>query len=133
MSRRRSRSSAVTTIYWRDIPAQVTATTAGGHDERIMLHPRFQHAIDRAATVAGLTETHQYIEQWRRVTTAAPGDVMAEAQSCAEGIDCEYHRQRLEALVANGGLEPAAPPTADEPATTDERPSTNDKETQLHG
>lgn len=106
MSRRRSRIPAVTTIYWRDIPAQITATTTNGHDNKIMLHPRFQHAIDRAALVAGLTETHAYIEQWRRVTTTVPGDVMAAAQSTAEGIDSGYHPQRLEALVTNGGLEP---------------------------
>ena len=126
MSRRRGRASAVTTIYWRDIPAQITATTTNGHDKKIMLHPRFQHAIDRAATVAGLTETHKYIEQWRRVTTTVPGDVMAEAQSSAEGIHSEYHPQRLEALVANGGLEPAVPLSTAVP------PRTNGKETQQH-
>ncbi len=106
MSRRRSRTPAVATIYWRDIPAQITATTINGHDEKVMLHPRFQHAIDRAAHVAGLTETHKYIEQWRRVTTTVSGDAVAAAQSAAEGIHSEYHPQRLETLVANGGLEP---------------------------
>lgn len=106
MSRRRSRTPAVATIYWRDIPAQITVTTTNGHDTKIMLHPRFQHAIDRAAHVAGLTETHEYIEQWRRVTTTVSDDAMTAAQSAAEGIHSEYHPQRLEALVTNGGLEP---------------------------
>ena len=41
------------TIYWRDIPAQVTAQ-AGRHREKALLDARFQHAIDRAATVATL-------------------------------------------------------------------------------
>ena len=106
MSRRRSRTPGITTIYWRDIPAQITATAANGHNEKIMLHPRFQHAIDRAAHVAGLTETHKYIEQWRRVTTTVPGDAVAAAQSAADGIHSEFHRHRLEDLVSNGGLEP---------------------------
>ncbi len=106
MSRRRSRTPGITTIYWRDIPAQITATTNNGHNEKIMLEPRFQHAIDRAAHVAGLTETHKYIEQWRRVTTTVPGDAIAAGQSAADGIEREYHRHRLEALVTNGGLEP---------------------------
>ena len=132
MSRRRSRASAVTTIYWRDIPAQVTATTTGGHDQRIMLHPRFQHAIDRAATVAGLTETHRYIEQWRRVTMAVSGDAIAAAQASVGGIHSEYHPQRLEALVANGGLEPAVPARTAVPSRTAVPPTTPDKETQHH-
>ena len=106
MSRRRSRTPAVATIYWRDIPAQITASTTNGHDTKIMLHPRFQHAIDRAAHVAGHTETHKYIEQWRRVTTTVSGDAIAAAQSAAEGIHSEYCPQRLETLVTNGGLEP---------------------------
>jgi len=106
MSRRRSRTPGITTIYWRDIPAQITATTDSGRNEKIMLHPRFQHAIDRAAHVAGLTETHKYIEQWRRVTTATGGDALAAAQSAADGIHSQYEKRRLEALVANGGLEP---------------------------
>ena len=106
MSRRRSRTPGITTIYWRDIPAQITATTANGHNEKIMLHPRFQHAIDRAAHVAGLTETNKYIEQWRRVNTPVPDDAIAAGQSAADDIEREYHRLRLEALVTNGGLEP---------------------------
>lgn len=125
MSRRRSRTPAVTVIFWRDIPAQVTATTDGttdGRDTKIMLHPRFQNAIDRAAHVAGLTETHDYIEQWRRVTTAVSSDAMTEAQTAAERVQTEYHPQRLEALVKSGGLEPTTDPT---PTTG---PTTSDKE-----
>lgn len=106
MNRRRNRTPSFETIYWRDIPAQVTANTNNGHNEKIMLQPRFQHAIDRAAGVAELTETHKYIEQWRRVTTPVADDVIAAARSAAEDIQREYHRDRLETLVANGGLEP---------------------------
>ncbi|MDE0067138.1 MAG: virulence factor [Acidimicrobiaceae bacterium] len=126
MSRRRSRNPGFTTIYWRDIPAQITATTDNGHNEKIMLHPRFQHAIDRAAHVAGLTETHKYIEQWRRVTTPVQADAVAAAQSAADSIHSQYHKNRLEALVANGGL---APDNQPEPRN---QPEPNEKEPQHH-
>ena len=53
--RRRGPGPGIVTIYWRDIPAQVTATDADGQTEKVLLEPRFQHAIDRAAHVAGLT------------------------------------------------------------------------------
>ena len=50
MSRRRRGSGpGIVTIYWRDIPAQITVTTAAGETEKVLLEPRFQHAIDRAA------------------------------------------------------------------------------------
>ena len=106
MNRRRNRAAGITTIFWRDIPAQITATTNNGHNEKIMLEPRFQHAIDRAAHVAGLTETHKYIEQWRRDTATVPGDPIAAAHQTAEDVHRNYPNNRLEVLVTNGGLEP---------------------------
>ena len=38
-------------IWWRDIPAQVVAKE-GRRTSKIVLHPRFQVAIDKAATRA---------------------------------------------------------------------------------
>ncbi|MDA9241727.1 virulence factor, partial [bacterium] len=52
--RRRAKTDEIVTIYWRDIPAQVTATTDGNKGSWL-LEERFQVAIDRAAAVAGLT------------------------------------------------------------------------------
>ena len=111
MSRRRARSNEVTVIYWRDIPAQVTAT-AGGRSHKELLEPRFQVAIDRAATVAGLTETSAYVAQWRRESQPldAESDGDRVAAETASRINTEYHRNRLEALVAAGGLEEASEP-----------------------
>ena len=106
--RRRSTGPSVSTISWRDIPAQLTAR-AGDEQHKVLLHARFQHAIDRAAAVAGLTTTHDYVQEWR--TASQPlgaGDVAAKLdQQCAE-LESAYPRDRLEALVANGGLEPAS-------------------------
>jgi hypothetical protein len=105
--RRRGGSPSIATIAWRDIPAQLTAR-AGDDQHKVLLHARFQHAIDRAAAVAGLTSTHDYVQQWR--STPSPlgeGDIAAQLdQRCAQ-IEGDYPRERLEALVANGGLEPS--------------------------
>ncbi|MEM9227765.1 MAG: virulence factor [Verrucomicrobiota bacterium] len=72
------------TIYWRDIPAQVTATTDDGSKEQVLMHQRFQVAIDRAAAVAGLTKTDEYVNEWRRVATGVDGDPVAAAHPAAE-------------------------------------------------
>ena len=108
-SGRRASGPSIDTIYWRDIPAQLTARI-GGEQEKILLHARFQHAIDRAAAVAGLTSTDDYVREWR--TTTQPlgdGDVSAQLdQTCAD-VEARYPRDRLEAIVANGGLDPEAP------------------------
>lgn len=103
--RRRGSGPTLNTIYWRDIPAQLTAR--GTDDQsKVLLHARFQHAIDRAAAVAGLTSTDDYVQEWR--TVASPlveGDVTAQLdQRCAE-IEADFPRDRLEAIVANGGLD----------------------------
>ncbi len=54
----------LTIIYWRDIPAQVTARS-GRQKATIELPRRFQAAIDRAAAVAGKETYDKYIEEWR--------------------------------------------------------------------
>ncbi len=123
--RRRSGAPTVITIYWRDIPAQLTARV-GGEQQKLLLHARFQHAIDRAAAVAGLTATNDYVREWRSVAgPLEPGDVDAQLDRLCAEIEGSYPRPRLEAIVANGGLDPdAAPPGAssDSPSTPEESP-----------
>ena len=58
----------MTVIWWRDIPAQVTARE-GRKQSKIVLHPRFQVAIDKAASRAGKRAYNDYIEEWRRTGT----------------------------------------------------------------
>jgi hypothetical protein len=104
-SRRRSATPSVNTIYWRDIPAQLTARGAD-ESSKVLLHARFQHAIDRAAAVADLTKTDEYVAEWR--TESAPlaeGDVNAQLDQLCADIEGQYSRDRLEAIVANGGLD----------------------------
>ena len=110
MPRRGRGGPGLVTIYWRDIPAQVTATTEDGSKEQVLMHQRFQVAIDRAAAVAGLTETDDNVNEWRRVTTTVDGDPVAAAHAMAEQLDNEHPRDLLEALVANGGLATSGEP-----------------------
>ncbi len=92
------------TIYWRDIPAQVTAQ-AGRHREKALLDARFQRAIDRAATVAGLTETNDYIAEWRRKAVECGADMATAVAAEASRINDAFPPERLEGLVWSGGLE----------------------------
>lgn len=94
------------TIYWRDIPAQVTATAADGTKEQVLLPERFQVAIDRAAAIAGLTTTDAYVNEWRRAAAIPDGDPVAAAHAAARRLDDDHPRDVLALLVANGGLDP---------------------------
>ena len=94
------------TIYWRDIPAQVTAQQ-GRTREKALLDARFQHAIDRAAMVAGLDDTDSYVAQWRRESAELAGDLAAAVATEITRINAAYNRDRLERLVRSGGVEEA--------------------------
>ena len=93
------------TIYWRDIPAQVSAQS-GRTRLAGVLDPRFERDIDRAAMVAGLTGSDDYLAQWRRTTRVCGDDLVAEAASEVNRIDGAYPRERVNLLVANGGWDP---------------------------
>lgn len=109
--RRRGAANELITIYWIDIPAQITAQ-AGDQKVKAMLTDRFQHAIDRAAAVADKTETQAYVAEWRRVARPLDGgadDVQAEVDAEAARLEAAFPRERLEAFVANGGADPEPP------------------------
>lgn len=109
-NRRRGGGPAVSTIYWRDIPAQLTARSATDQS-KVLLHARFQHAIDRAAAVAGLTTTDDYVREWRTVSSPlGEGDISAQLDQLCADIEGQYPKDRLEAFVANGGLDPDETP-----------------------
>jgi hypothetical protein len=105
MSRRRGNDDAIVVIYWRDVPAQVSAgSRAAG--AKVLLDARFQHAIDRAAVVAGKTDTQSYVAEWRRVAEPLTGQPEAAATYRAARLDAEHPDHLLEALVRNGGWNP---------------------------
>ena len=92
----------LTVIYWRDIPAQVTAE-GNGTSARAQLSDRFQLAIDAAAMKAGLVDSGEYLEEWRRETRPCGDDLEAEVAAEAERVEAEYSRDVLLALTRAGG------------------------------
>jgi hypothetical protein len=125
--RRASGGPTLSIIYWRDIPAQLTAR-ADGAQHKVLLHARFQHAIDRAAGVAGLTSTDDYVREWRsELAMLETGDVATQLdRRCAE-IESRYPRARLEALVAGGGVEPSSDDGPADAPSTDPPPIDEDQ------
>ncbi len=95
----------LTVIYWRDIPAQVTATD-GERTARIQLHDRFQQAIDEAAVQAGLVDSEAYLEEWRRESRSCSSDLERETAGEAERLETAHPQEKLEALVRSGGRQP---------------------------
>tara|TARA_B110000438_G_C15787604_1_gene639162 strand:- start:1675 stop:1977 length:303 start_codon:yes stop_codon:yes gene_type:complete len=96
--------SKLITIFWRDIPAQITAQH-GRVKEKALLDARFQNAIDRAAAVAGLTDTDSYISQWHKKSVKCEDDLASAVASEAAKIENAYPNKRLNQLVKQGGVE----------------------------
>lgn len=94
------------TIFWRDIPAQVTAKSDSDRAS-IELQRRFSMAIDRAAMTAGLAGSDEYLQHWIRKSRPCGDDLAAEVQAESSALEAAYPQPRLEALVATGGVEPA--------------------------
>ena len=107
--------ATLTVIWWRDIPAQVLARD-GRRASKQVLHPRFQVAIDKAASRAGRRAYNDYIAEWRKVGRACGDDLEAEVRREAERLESEYTKHRLAELIVSGGVEggPAFPPAHDE-------------------
>jgi hypothetical protein len=105
----------MTVIWWRDIPAQVTARE-GRKQSKIVLHPRFQVAIDKAASRAGKRAYNDYIEEWRRTQKRCSEDIDAEVAAEAERLESDYDKHRLAMLIQSGGVDggPVFPPAHDE-------------------
>jgi hypothetical protein len=94
----------LTVIWWRDIPAQVTARR-GEHVVRRELSPQFQVAIDRAAMHAGLIGTDAYLDEWRKVTTPCDEDLQTAVDAVAADLEETYPATRLARVAGNLGYE----------------------------
>jgi hypothetical protein len=92
----------LTVIWWRGIPAQVTAKE-GRRTVRRQLDERFQEAIDAAAMRAGLIGTDAYLAEWRRETRQCDGDLEVEVEAEAERLEAAYDDGVLAALVQADG------------------------------
>jgi hypothetical protein len=93
----------LTVIYWRDIPAQVTAKGEVGA-ARVQLTDRFQKAIDAAAMKAGLVDSDAYLDEWRQERRECGEDVEAEAAAEAARLEEAFDRETLLALTRAGGV-----------------------------
>jgi hypothetical protein len=96
-------AAELTVIWWRDIPAQVTAKS-GRERSRVQLSDRFQEAIDTAATRVGLIGTDEYMGEWHKETRPCSDDLEAEAKTEAERLELEYTDEVLDELSKTGGL-----------------------------
>ena len=94
----------LTTVYWRDIPAQVIAKERRD-TAKTVLSERFAEAIDKAAMRAKMAGTDAYLEQWRREVAKCGRDLQAAVDKAAAQLENDYDDTRLEILVRNGGVE----------------------------
>ena len=92
----------LTTIYWRDIPAQVIGQQ-GRQRTKQELSKRFAVAIDRAAMRAGKGSSSAYLEEWRRESRSCEGDVAAAVRDEVERLEAQFPDDVLEATVKNSG------------------------------
>ena len=94
----------LTTVYWRDIPAQVIAKERRD-SAKIVLSERFAEAIDKAAMRAKMAGTDAYLEQWRREVVNCGRDLQAVVDEAAAELEKTYDDERLEILIKAGGLD----------------------------
>jgi hypothetical protein len=97
-------AGTLTVIWWRDIPAQVIAKDRR-RASKVVLHPRFQVAIDRAAEKAGRKSMDDYIAEWRKEQRSCGDDLEHAANEEAERLEAAYTKDVLARLVAAGGID----------------------------
>ena len=113
----------LTTVYWRDIPAQVIAKPEGRSGRRSglgsgpgsikkELNSRFQEAIDSAAMCAGRSAGNDYLDDWRRDTRECTPqeneNLELTVDQIVELLENEYSDDTLQSLVKAGGVKPQA-------------------------
>ena len=92
-------------VYWRDIPSQVIVKK-GRLKEKVLLDPRFQDAIDRAAMRARKHDSDAYMDEWKRVKSPLvdADDLHTIVRREARQIEAAYPDERLLQLIRNHGL-----------------------------
>ena len=94
--------ASLITIWWRDIPMQVIARDRR-QAHKVVLHPRFQVAIDKAAMKAGKKSASDYIDEMQRAARECGDDLEAQANNEASRLEAAYTRDVLAKLIAAGG------------------------------
>ena len=99
----------LTTVYWRDIPAQVIAKTGRSSVKRV-LAKRFAIAIDRAAMRAGKGGSEAYLEDWRRDSRQCTPEELVDLESSVDlvvaQLESEFPADVLNRVVKAGGAIP---------------------------
>jgi hypothetical protein len=95
----------LTTIYWRDIPAQVIGQR-GRTRHKQELEKRFTVAIDRAAMRAGRGSSKAYLEDWRRESRRVEGDMEQAVRDEVARLEQHFPQDYLVTVVKAGGLLP---------------------------
>ena len=103
----------LTTIYWRDIPAQVIGQQ-GRKRHKQELPKRFAVAIDRAAMRAGRGSSKAYLDDWRRESRPCAGDVQQAVSEEAERLDAQFPDEFLETVVKAGGIDKSRQTNSDQ-------------------
>ena len=96
--------ASLITIWWRDIPMQVIARDRR-QAHKVVLHPRFQVAVDRAAMKAGKKSASDYVEEMRREARDCGDDLETEASAEAARLESAYTREVLARLIDAGGVD----------------------------
>ena len=107
--------ATLTVIWWCDIPAQVIAKDRR-RASKVVLHPRFQVAIDRAAVKSGRREMDAYIAEWRKEQRPCGDDLDAEANAEVARLETEYTKELLAVIAAAGGVDERRAAPSREPA-----------------
>lgn len=93
----------ITTIYWRDIPAQVIGQQ-GRKRLKQVLPGRFARAIDRAAMRAGRGSSDAYLEDWRREHQTLDGALEHLVAQQVAKLEACFPRDTLESVTKAGGV-----------------------------
>jgi hypothetical protein len=93
----------LTTIYWRDIPAQVIGQQ-GRKRHKQELSKRFAVAIDRAAMRVGRGSSQAYLDDWRRESRRREGDMKLVVGEEVAMLEAQFPDDLLEAVVKAGGV-----------------------------
>ena len=94
----------LTTMYWRDIPAQVLAKERREKAKQVLTE-RFALAIDKAAMRAKMAGTDAYLDQWRQEAVKCGKDLQAVVDQASAQLEKDYDDDRLESLILSGGVD----------------------------
>jgi hypothetical protein len=87
--------------YWREIPVLVTARDGAG-ETTVPLSQRFQDLVDAVAMQAGLSDSEQYLAEWRSgPEEERPGPAASAAGEVAGRLEAGFAEIRARYLRAD--------------------------------